>query len=102
MDLSFLPPWAQVSLMCFLTLSYLAGHFCSNTSKPAPNTTWGKIYNYIEIFSGIYNKAKEIGIPVPEQPSVEDLLKRISELEGMVNPVKSDTVPFIQTTEIKS
>lgn len=85
-----LPPWIQTLIIAFFTLSYLCAHFCSMTAKPAPNTTWGKIYSYLEIFGGIYGKAKQIGIPVPEKPTVEDLMKRIAELEASAKGKKVD------------
>jgi len=97
--ISLLPPWAQTALICFLILSYLAGHFCSNTAKPPPNTLWGKIYGGIEVFGGIYNKAKEVGIPVPPKPTVEELLQRIAELEAKARgkTINEDVVPIPST-----
>jgi hypothetical protein len=70
----------------------------SNTPTPAPNTIWGRLYTGLEIFAGFYNRAKDIGIPVPEKPSVGDLLARIQELESSLQTQQQDkrSVPLPQ------
>jgi hypothetical protein len=73
-----------------LIASYLCGQFISNTDTPPPNTKWGKVYMLLELFAGVYNKAKMIGEPVPEKPKVEDLLHEIFLLRTQLRGQKVD------------
>ncbi|MDR3439889.1 hypothetical protein [Telmatospirillum sp.] len=77
-----LPPWVQAFILLVLTASFLVSHFLANTSTPAPNTRWGRVYTGLEIFGGLYGRAKDIGIPVPEKPTIEDLMKEIEEMKS--------------------
>ena len=42
-----------------LTVSTIAKAFCAATSTPDPKTTWGKLYNLIEILALTVGKAKQ-------------------------------------------
>ncbi|MTJ81719.1 MAG: hypothetical protein F8N37_11975 [Telmatospirillum sp.] len=77
-----LPAAMQDIIMLVLIGSFLVSHIVSTTATPAPNTTWGRIYHGLEVFAGLYGRAKEIGIPVPEKPTIDDLLKEVSALKA--------------------
>jgi len=97
---NFLPDWVQQGAVILLILSYLAGHFVSLTPSPAPNTVWGKIYGWVEVFGAIYGKAKDEGIPVPEKPTVESLMAEIAQLRSTLTTPVSDPQPNPQQANL--
>lgn len=72
-----LPPGVQTGFLLILIGSYVISHVISNTATPAPNTAWGRIYRYLELFSGIYNQAKAIGIPTPTVADLQASLGKV-------------------------
>ena len=78
-------PTLNLIVTTLLALSWFAGNLVSKTSTPPPNTPWGKIYAVLEVFGTVYGKAKEVGVPVPEQPSVEELIKDMTALKTTLN-----------------
>lgn len=87
------PEWLQAIILILLILSYATGHLLANTKTPPPNTAWGRIYQGLEIFGNVYGKAKDIGIPVPAKPSVDDLLKQLAELRQQLSSPPPNPTP---------
>ena len=73
---NLLPAQFQAYALVFLAGSYLSGQFCSLTHTPDPTTPLGKAYKVLEIYGGIWGKAKQAGLPTDKaQAEVEKLVK---------------------------
>ncbi len=59
-----LPPFWQLMIVVTLAALELLRRFFSLTDTPPPNTTYGRIYAFLEWLSGLNAKAKQIGLPV--------------------------------------
>ena len=51
-----------------LTVSTMAKAFCAATETPAANTTWGKIYRFIEIAALTVGKSKQNSVVKTDSP----------------------------------
>ena len=69
-----LPTAWQHAALLVLAASYVVSHLISCTATPAPNTLWGRVYSCLEMFAGIYGKAKQAGIPVV---TAQDVVSRL-------------------------
>lgn len=76
----YVPDWFKLVLTTYFITSWMASVFCSKTTTPDPTTFWGKLYSCVEWYGVIYGKAKEIGIPVPTNPSVNELKSDVQQL----------------------
>lgn len=65
-----LPLWVVDIGIIFLGISWVFSQFCARTTTPDPSTKWGRVYKVIEFIGGIYGKAKQAGIVVPQTETV--------------------------------
>jgi len=84
----YVPDWLKLIVVIYFSTSWLASQFCAKTSTPTANTIWGRIYGYIEWYGGIYGKAKDLGIPVPANPTIEDVKTDVEKLASDIEKGK--------------
>ena len=87
---ALLPPWLQGVSLTVLTMSWLAGQYCSATATPPPNTGWGRVYAILEVVGGIWGRAKEIGIPAP---TWQDAVQRLTAAVASGQPITAAMLP---------